>query len=60
MLLLLGLGLAIGTAQEGLVDKLRAETTQVKRWGGVILLIVGAWTIALGVLSEFLADNYPV
>lgn len=57
---MLGLALAIGLAQEQAIAKLRAETRQVKRWGGVILLIVGLWTIALGVWAEFFARFFPV
>ncbi len=60
VLLMFGLALAIGLAQEGLVAKLRSEAPQVKRWGGVVLLIVGAWTITIGIWAEFFSQFFPV
>lgn len=32
----------------------------MKRWGGRILLAVGAWFIALGIFAEFFAEIFPV
>jgi uncharacterized membrane protein len=60
VLLMFGLALAIGLAQEGLVARLRAEAQQVKRWGGVVLIIVGIWTLVIGIWAEFFAQVFPV
>lgn len=60
VLLIFGLAIAIGTAQNELVAKLRAEAQQVKRWGGVILIIVGLWTVAIGIWAEFFSQFFPV
>jgi cytochrome c biogenesis protein CcdA len=60
VLLLFGLALAIGLAQEGLVARLRAETQQVKRWGGVVLIVVGIWTLVIGIWADFFARLFPV
>ncbi len=60
VLLIFGLAIAIGLAQVEFVTRLRAEAPQVKHWGGVVLLIVGIWTIALGVFAEFFSRFFPV
>lgn len=60
VLLVFGLAVAIGRAQEAFVAKLRAEATHVKRWGGAILLVVGAWTIAIGVWASYFSRFFPV
>lgn len=60
MLLIFGLALAIGLAQEQFITRLRAEAPRVTRWGGVILLIVGLWTIAIGIWAEFFSQFFPV
>ena len=54
------LALAIALAQERTVQSIQARTPAVKRWGGRILLLVGAWFVALGVFAGFFADLFPV
>ena len=51
---------AIGSAQEKLVARLRASPAFVKRWGGWMLVAVGAWFIALSIWADFFADVFPV
>ncbi|MBX6341590.1 MAG: hypothetical protein IRY97_03960 [Thermomicrobiaceae bacterium] len=58
--MLFGLALAIGVAQESLVARLRAAAPRVRRWGGVVLLVVGLWTLALGAFADFFARRFPV
>ena len=36
----------IGTAQERTVQAIKARAPRVRRWGGWILLGVGAWVVA--------------
>lgn len=60
VLLLFGLAIAIGLAQDEFVAKLRAETSHVKRWGGVILMVVGVWTIAISIWARFFSQFFPV
>lgn len=60
VLLLFGLAIAIGLAQDEFIAKLRAEAPQVKRWGGVILIIVGLWTITIGIWAAFFSQFFPV
>ncbi|MGH2562537.1 MAG: hypothetical protein ACRDJH_26045 [Thermomicrobiales bacterium] len=60
VLLLFGLAMAIGTAQEQVVATLRASTAQVKRWGGWILILVGVWSIALAIWADWFARIFPV
>ncbi len=54
-ILLFALALGIAHAQEETVAAIKARTGQVKRFGGYILVAVGAWTIALAVFADFFA-----
>lgn len=60
VLLIFGLALAIATAQERLVATLQARAAEVKRWGGWILLLVGAWFLVLAIFADFFARLFPV
>jgi hypothetical protein len=60
VLLMFSLSLLIATAQEQIVGALRANVTQVKRWGGVILMFIGLWLIALGIWAKAFAQIFPV
>lgn len=60
VLLMFGLALAIGLAQEGFVTKLRAQAPWVKRWGGVVLIVLGIWTLVIGIWADFFAQLFPV
>jgi hypothetical protein len=60
VILMFGLALVVGAAQQRTVDALKAGAPTVKRWGGRILMTVGVWFIALGVFSSFFADVFPV
>ena len=60
VLLMFTLALVVGAAQQRTVEAMKAGAPTVKRWAGRILLLVGAWFIALGVFSGFFADVFPV
>ena len=60
VVLMFTLALTIGAAQQRTVDAMKAGAPTVKRWGGRVLLGVGAWFIALGVFADFFADVFPV
>lgn len=47
--LLAGTGIALGAA-----------SLQIKRWSGVVLLLVGAWSIALAIWAEFSSRIFPL
>ena len=55
VVLMFTLALIIGGAQARTVDAMKVGARTVKRWGGRILLLIGAWFIALGVFSDFFA-----
>lgn len=44
----------VGLARNRTVNSLRGSGRLVKRWGGVILMLVGAWLIALALWNETL------
>lgn len=54
------LALLLASAREQLVDRIQHGAPTVKRWGGRILIIVGAWFITLGIFADFFADIFPV
>ena len=60
VLLIFGLALLVGAAQQRAMEALKAGTQQVKRWGGVVLLAVGAWLIILAIWADFFARVFPV
>ncbi len=60
VLLMFGLALALATAQERLVATLQARASEVKRWGGWILLLVGGWFLVLAIFADFFAQIFPV
>ena len=60
VVLMFALALLIATAQQRTVQALQAGAPEVKRWGGRVLLVVGAWLIALAVFAGFFARVFPV
>ena len=60
VLLIFALALLVGAAQQRAVEALKAGTQQVKRWGGVVLIGVGAWLIVLAIWADFFARVFPV
>lgn len=60
VLLIFSLAVAIATAQEELVAALRARSSEVRRWGGWVMLAVGVWVLALAVLAPVFRRVFPV
>jgi len=60
VLLLFGLALAVGTAQDALVEAIRARGPQAKHWGGAILVLVGVWFLILAIWADAFADVFEV
>lgn len=58
--LMFALALLLATAREHVVDSLQQGAPTIKRWGGRVLISVGAWLISLGVFAHFFADVFPV
>lgn len=52
--------LVVARAQEATVQAIRARVGQVKRYGGYVLIAVGAWTLALAAFADFFARLFPV
>lgn len=50
----------IGTAQNRILQPLRASTQRVKRWGGFILLLVGSWLIVLAIWADAFSRIFSV
>jgi cytochrome c biogenesis protein CcdA len=54
------LALLLAAAQERTAEALRAGAPAIKRWGGRVLVLVGAWLVALGVFADFFSDVFSV
>lgn len=55
-----GLSFVIGRAQEHTLERMQASTREVKRWGGWVLVGVGAWFLVLAIWADFFAEIFPV
>lgn len=60
MALTFGAALAITGARERAVEGLRAAAPRIKVWSGALLLLIGAWTLALAAFADFFAGVFPV
>lgn len=60
MLLMLALSLFTATAGAQVAERLRSEITEIKRWGGYVLLLVGTGLVVLGIWAETFAQIFPV
>jgi cytochrome c biogenesis protein CcdA len=54
------LSFVVGRAQERTLQRLRESATEVKRWGGWILVGVGTWFVILAIWADFFAEIFPV
>jgi cytochrome c biogenesis protein CcdA len=54
------LSFLVGRAQERALQRLRASATEVKRWGGWILIGIGTWFVILAIWADFFARIFPV
>lgn len=54
--LMFGLSYLTGRGHDVVAGTLRGRTPQIKHWGGRLMVLVGAWLIALGIWSPFFAE----
>jgi TRAP-type C4-dicarboxylate transport system permease large subunit len=50
----------VAVAQERFAERLQAAAPTMKRLGGIVLIVVGTWFIALGVFADAFARVFPV
>lgn len=60
VVLMFALALLLAAAREGIVDGMTRGAPTVKRWGGWVLVVVGAWFVVLAVFADAFADLFPV
>jgi cytochrome c biogenesis protein CcdA len=60
VLLIFGTALIVASAQQVVVERLRAPSTAVKRWGGWVLVVVGIWFLALTIWAGPFSRLFPV
>ncbi|MGH2682420.1 MAG: hypothetical protein ACRDIX_04215 [Actinomycetota bacterium] len=60
VVLAFGAAVTVAMAQERVANRLTEAAPSMKRWGGVVLVVVGLWFVAVGVFAETFADVFPV
>ncbi len=50
----------VASAEERTVERIKAQAPTVKRWGGWLLLAVGAWFLVLAIFADFFENIFPV
>jgi cytochrome c biogenesis protein CcdA len=60
VILIFGAALIVATAQQVAVERLRAPSTAVKRWGGWVLVVVGIWFLVLTIWAGPFSRLFPV
>lgn len=60
VLLALGAAFVVSWAKEETVARLQAGAPTVKRWGGIVLVVLGAWFVALGIFAHTFARLFPM
>jgi hypothetical protein len=58
--LLFGASFVVVGARETTLERVRASAPTIKRWGGYVLIVVGAWFVALGIWADTFAALFPV
>ena len=60
ILIMAFLMLLVGTAQNRLLQPLRAGVQSIKRGGGLVLIVVGIWLMILAIWADAFAQLFPV
>lgn len=60
LVLLFAVTFLVVGARETVLAHARANAPAVKRWGGYVLIVVGAWFAVLGIWAESFAGLFPV
>jgi hypothetical protein len=50
----------VANAQQATVARVQAQAPAVKKWGGVVLVVVGVWFLVLATFADFFAGLFPV
>lgn len=58
--LMFGVAILVTTAREQTLRSLRIATSSSKRLGGIVLVGVGFWFLALAIFADFFAELFPV
>lgn len=54
------LALLLASAQQRTISAMQAGAPAIKRWGGAIPLLVGAWFLTLAAFAHPFAHIFPV
>ena len=60
VMLILGAAVGVSVGQEATVERLKAATPSIRRWGGWVLITVGLWFVFLAVFSSTFERVFPV
>lgn len=54
------LAIMVTTAREQTIRSLRIASSSAKRFGGMVLIGVGIWFLALAIWADYFASVFPV
>ncbi len=54
------LSVLVARAQQTTVERLQTTAPAIKKWGGAILVGIGAWFLVLGIFAEQFSGMFPV
>lgn len=60
VLLVFTASVSLARAEDRTMRRIGANVPKIKRWGGWVLIVVGAWLLALAVFSGFFSRLFPV
>jgi hypothetical protein len=60
VVLMFGASFGVARAEEATLERVKVQAPTVKRWGGRILIAVGAWFLILAVFADYFAEVLPV
>jgi thiosulfate reductase cytochrome b subunit len=58
--LLFAAAFTVASAEEGTLERIKAQAPAVKRWAGWVLVAVGVWFIILAVFADLFMRIFPV
>lgn len=60
ILLMICVAVIVTASREQTIRSLRLATVNARQFGGILLVAVGLWFIALAVWADFFAEVFPV
>lgn len=52
--------MGVARAEQATLDRIEARAPRVKRWTGLVVLVVGVWLLVLAVFADAFSVVFPV